>query len=218
MGFWDWLTGAPKRYAVTDDVIWMTQPAKFNGLRLTAQERLPRGDVVLVIAHFPKTLGQVKEAFGQQPLKDLSHEKRLSPEAVFSPARLEAGPFLALASSLVCDAEPTAPNDEAPIVSILVAEHHFLKACDDRIIEFAASLGRRCRITFHSSLYDPLLRQFVGPWVLNLLSKLGISATESVANPMLGRHIRKAQAQISRQVRDEGPAESAEEWLQRNEY
>jgi preprotein translocase subunit SecA len=216
MGFWDWLVGKPRHVSVAADRIWKSQPAKFQGLRRAVQEQRDDSDLVLVLAHFPQTLAQVQEALAEIPLRRLGGSSKLSTADVVRQARKGADPCLALTGWLAGDSAPRQVDEEAGPVSILVAERHFLRSQDERIGEFAQGLGRRCRIQFFLSLHDPLLRTFVGPWVENLLTQLGLAADEPLESHLVARRVRKAQAAVAQQARDERPANSAQEWLQAN--
>ena len=98
----------------------------------------------------------------------------------------------------------------------MIAERHFLRSHDDTIVDFARSLGCRCRLSFHTSLKDPLMQHFAGEWVGQVLSRLGMKESDPIQSAMVGRRIQASQTTFARRVIDEQQASSAEEWLQMN--
>lgn len=217
MGFWDWLLGGPKTVEAAD-VIWLNREAKFRGIRQAVQARPEGSRVVLVVAHFPTTLAQVKEALGEQGLPFLGDQRRLSAADVLRHDNQGSGPrtLVALAEALLPEASPGPVDEGAGHVSILVAERHFLRTHDERIMAFAGELGKRCRVTFHLSLHDPLLRLFAGEWVEGVLGRLGAKEDEPIESVMVARRVKSAQGKFARQAAEERTAQSAEEWLELN--
>jgi len=65
-------------------------------------------------------------------------------------------------------------------------------------------------------LEDPLMRVFAGEWVQNMLRQLGMSEDAAIESRMVARRVKQAQKKIERQVTGDSPAESAEQWLERN--
>jgi preprotein translocase subunit SecA len=217
MGFWDWLTGKPKSIEVIDRV-WMNQEAKFQGLCKEIQGQLEATPVILVVAHFPLTLARLRQVFEQNNLPFVIQERRLSPEDFLRPVNAANLPTIMLvqADALTPDELPKPVVDGLSSLSIVVAERHFLPASDERIMAFVRSLGRRCRLCFHSSLQDPLMQAFAGEWVGQVLGRLGMKESEPIESAMVSRRIQIAQAKFAKQVTDERKANSAEEWLQWN--
>jgi hypothetical protein len=217
VGFWDWLTGRPKNIEVANDVIWMNQAAKLRGLRAAVREELDNARFVLVLAHFPNTLTQLKAALEEQGLPCLGAGDRVSAAELLrhEPTSGESA-VLALAESLVPEPFPDPVDELASRVPILVGERHFRRAHDERISAFARGLKRRCRITFHLSLHDPLMRLFAGEWVGDVLRRLGMQDNEPVESRMVARRIKGAQAKFARPISPDRSANSAEEWLELN--
>jgi len=218
MGFWHWLTGKPNGVEVVD-WIWTTQEAKLQGLCKEAQEQHPAAPAVLTVAHFPVTLDRLKSELKLWNMADQVRPSRLSPADFLravngvDPATL----MLIRADALVPDEFPNPVVDELPPFSIMVAERHFLRSYDDRIVDFARSLGRRCQVSFHLSLRDPLLQIFAkGEWVEQMLRGLGMTDTKPIESVMVARRLARAQAKLAKQVISERNASSAEEWCQWN--
>jgi hypothetical protein len=216
MGFWDWLTG--KKGIEVVDRIWLNQDAKFHGLCKEIQERSQTSPLVLAAAHFPATLSRLRSEVARCNLAHRDQESRLSPADYLR--AVEGGnpaPVVFVqADDLVPDEFPGPLDGDLPPVSIVVAERHFLRSHDERVVDFARSLGRRCRLSFHLSLEDPLMRIFVGEWVGQMLRNLGMTDSQPIESAMVGRRIKAAQAKLAERVVAEHKANSAEEWLQCN--
>jgi hypothetical protein len=214
MGFWDWLR--PKPNAVEDsDLIWLTRTAKLAGL---AVEVKAAGGPVLVLAHFPETLRETKEALAavgftgetiDGPLTTAEYPRRAAD-------RPPGSSFFALVSQLR-PAEPKEPLGDEPL-SVFVAERHFLRTHDDRVKEFAAGVEWPVSITFFLSLDEPLMRMFAGEWVGEVLRKLGLKESEAIKSSMVQRRVAAAQAKFAKSVTVDEPADSAEAWLERSGF
>jgi hypothetical protein len=217
MGFWSWLTGKPKGIEVVDR-IWLNQEAKFQGLCREIEERIHTSPVILAVAHFPGTLSRLRSEVAQCNVAHRDQDRRLSP-ADFRRAAKGGNPgpiILAHAGALMPDEFPGPLDGDLPPVSILVAERHFLRSHDQRVVDFARSLGRRCRLSFHMSLQDPLMRIVVEERVRQTLRKLGMTGSEPIESAMVARRIKPAQAKLAKRIMRERKASSAEEWLRWN--
>ena len=104
------------------------------------------------------------------------------------------------------------------MIHILVAERHFLRECDEAIITFAEGLGKRCHVTYHCSLEDPLMKAFAGEWVKGVLQRLGMDESAPVESAMVARRVRGAQGKFAASAGWGCDADSAEEWLQSNGF
>ncbi|HIF34594.1 MAG TPA: preprotein translocase subunit SecA [Planctomycetaceae bacterium] len=106
--------------------------------------------------------------------------------------------------------------DNSAIIDVIVGERHPLPSVDDRLEEFADELPCRCRFSHHISLEDPVFEIFAGPWVVNVLRKLGISEDQAIESNMVSRRIRQAQQKIEGRAFGSSDANSAAEWLEKN--
>ena len=61
-----------------------------------------------------------------------------------------------------------------------------------------------------------MMRMFAGEWVQNVLQRLGMNEHEAIRSRMVTRRIQAAAQKIESQAVTDLPADSAEEWLQRN--
>lgn len=218
MAFWDWLTGRSQGVEVAADVIWLNQAAKQRGLLQETQERLAASRLVLGLAHFPATLAQLIAELENGGVPHEVIQARLTVAELLRRADQGRDPrlLLALAEVLVPEDFPEPIDLAAEPLAILVSERHLLRTHDDEIEDFARHLGRRCRLQFHLSLDEPLLRLFSGDWIQDVLSGLGMSETEPITSGMIARRVRKAQERLAQRVGDDHKADSADEWLRRN--
>ncbi len=199
MGFFDSLFGSKKRtnVEVVPDHIWVTSVAKFAGLAKVVEDRAQSETVaILLVAHFPDVLARLEE---------LANQLALSVPVKAVPAgNLDVN----LATSLNLD--------KSAIIDVIVGERHPLPSVDDRLEEFADELPCRCRFSHHISLEDPVFEIFAGPWVVNVLRKLGISEDQAIESNMVSRRIRQAQQKIEGRAFGSSDANSAAEWLEKN--
>jgi hypothetical protein len=214
VAFWDWFRGRPKAVEVADDAIWLTAEAKFCRLCTQTGDGLRGAHFALVVAYFPQTLDRVREELGRQGVPHAAGPARLSTNDILRGAEPRA--LLALAESLPVAPPADSVDDGGPVLPVLIAERHFLRAADERILDFARGLGRRCRVRFHLSLQDPLLRIFAGEWVGGLLTQLGMTEDKPLESPMVARRLRAAQDLVARRAVTDRAAASAEEWLALN--
>ncbi|MEO1972836.1 MAG: hypothetical protein ABGX07_14850, partial [Pirellulaceae bacterium] len=182
---------------VVPDHIWVTSVAKFAGLAKVVEDRAQSETVaILLVAHFPDVLARLEE---------LANQLALSVPVKAVPAgNLDVN----LATSLNLD--------NSAIIDVIVGERHPLPSVDDRLEEFADELPCRCRFSHHISLEDPVFEIFAGPWVVNVLRKLGISEDQAIESNMVSRRIRQAQQKIEGRAFGSSDANSAAEWLEKN--
>ena len=167
---------------------------------------------VLVVAHFRSTLDAVAKALGSSR----TYADRISGHALGSGlafSRLD-GIAVALAQALPAQQKAAARDDEEALV--LVAEHHFLPAEDDRILAYCEGLPFPCSLRFHESLDAPLLGAFGGEQLLKVMAQMGMSEDEAIEHAMVDRAIRSAQEKIAASGPGDRPAASAAEWAQLN--
>lgn len=216
MGFWDWLSGKLKPVEAAD-VIWLTPNARRGGVLAALQQELDRAPLVLALAHFPATLVRLAEDCDGAALPHFFHQATLTAGDLARLAR--TGPariLLTLAETLAPEPTPADVDAAAAALPIIVVERHFLRAHDDQVCRFAAGLGRQCRVSFHLSLGDPLMRRFSGDWVQGVLARLGMKESDALESPMVARRVKAAQDQFARLVTHEQSAEGPEEWLRLN--
>ena len=200
MGIFDWLKGERSNFEVASDRIWLTKAAKFAGIsaevsRSLAGPEVP--DAIFLVAHFQDCLNQLQ---------------LLAEAAGFDPTRI----MVTTADAFAGRTASGIGLGENQTILISVAERHPLRSHDDAIADFARTLPCRCRLAFHVSLEDPLMQVFAGEWVQNILRQLGMSENEAIESRMVARRLRQAQKKIEGHVTGDLPADSAEQWLERN--
>ena len=180
------------------DSVWLSRPAKYQGIRSDLEKRSPAGCIaVLLVSHFEETHDEMKtiaeEFAGDVPVMAvLAHE--LSAE---------------IASGLEVD--------ENKVIELIIAERHPLPKHDDNVIEgFAKLLACRCRATCHVALDDKLMKVFAGESMVQLLQQMGMKDDERIESGMVTRRIRAAQKKIAALATGNQTTKSEEEWFEKN--
>ena len=194
MGFFDLLFGGKSTVETLNDRIWLTDAARWKGLREELHEQAAVCSGVLLVAQFPDTRDALV------PLCD----------------EVDGHCEVRLASDLNSDVASYWPVDESRPAFVLVAERHLLRSKDKRVVEFAGELPGKAQVAFHLSLEDALLKAFVGPQIEQLLRQLGMDENESIDSGMVSRRIAAAQKKIAATTFGDSDARSAEEWLAAN--
>jgi hypothetical protein len=191
------LKRASSSVEVIPDHVWLSQEAKLAGIRRELHDRTADGTkMIALVAHFPDVLDEMQ---------------RIASEYVGS-----ASVRPLLSRQLSSRAAGDLPFGESDVVDLIAAERHPVTSMDDALIEFAEALPCRCRIVYHISLDDPILR-FVGVESIRAtLEGLGATEEEAITQEMITRSIRRAQQKIESRSIDRFDAQSAAEWIERN--
>lgn len=198
MGLFDWLTGKKDKLEVAKCRIWLTHDAKIAGIQKEVAQAIGNPaapGAVILVAHFNDCLEQLQAAV-----------------AGFDKDRV----FVTSADLLVGRTPTDFAADESGCILIVVGERHPLQAHDDVVFEFASSQPARCLIVYHLSIEDPLMKPFAGEWVKRILRELGMKEDEPIISRMVSRRIETALKKIAKSATGDAPANSAEEWLERN--
>lgn len=198
MGLFDWLTGKKDKVKIAEDRIWLTQEAKIAGIGREVAQAITNPaapSVVIVVAHFKHCLEQLRTVI----------------------AGLYGDRVLVTCADDLAGRTPTdMAADESRSILIVVGERHPLPSHDESVLDIARSLSCRCRIVYHMSLEDAVLKRFSGEWVEGVLRRLGMKEDEAIESRVVGRRIRAALKRIAANATGDLPANSAEEWLERN--
>jgi hypothetical protein len=195
MGLFDFLFSRKRRRKTIPDLIWRTTAAKFEGLKSDIDKEWDSGVAgIVLVAHFPEVYDSL-----------LAIADELSTSVA-----------VCLANELTAESTCFESFSEIDTVSILVAERHPLRSHDDTIVDLAESLPWLCRTKFFLSLEDPLLREFMPPWVSEMLHKLGLKENEAIESRMVVRQIETTQRKMATTCIGDSLEESAAEWLQVN--
>jgi hypothetical protein len=179
------------------DRVWVSTPAKLAGIRRELDTRVQGGAAwVGLVAHFPDVLGELV---------------RLAEDCA-GPASVRA----LLARELSSDSAARLKLDASSVLDLIVAERHPLASVDAELLAFAGTLPCRCRVAYHVSLDDAVMRAFGTETLLPLLERLGATDDEPIEHPMIARIIGRAQQRIEATAHGRADARSAAEWLERN--
>lgn len=199
MGLFDFLFGGKpdSRVEVMGDHVWMTQQAKLNGIRNQLESRCVAGAAaVVLVAHFADTL-ELMQALA---------------------AGHSGGTHVAamLAGKLRRDALRPWNLGETTVLDIIVCERHPSLDMDEKFEQLLEELPCRCRLSYHLSLEDPLLRRFAGEWVGGILEKLGMSEHEAIESDLVRRRVKAAQKKIQAEALGFLEEGSAAQWVEKN--
>lgn len=78
-------------------------------------------------------------------------------------------------------------------VEILICGRNAARASDDAIIRFADLVGVNARVTFHVSMGDALLKDYIAT-LKPLLNRLDVPHDEAISSSMVTRAIAQVQA------------------------
>lgn len=197
MGLFDWFAGKSK-VEIANERIWLTREAKIAGIQKEVAEAIADTEgpnAIVVAGYFNDCLEQLQAAVGG-----------------FDPDRVLVACADALAGRMPTDVV----TDESRSILIIVGERHPLPAHNEGVKDFARSLPCRSRIVYHASLEDPLLKRFAGDWVQSVLRKLGMKEDEAIESRMVTRRIQTELNKVATCATGDVPANSAEEWMEKN--
>jgi len=197
MGLYDFFFGNKRDTTaqVLNDRIWLSQNAKISGIKQQIRQQTDSA-AILLVAHFEETLQQLR--------------------SITAGDNADTPVQLVLAENFTSEITSRLKTDETSIIDLIVAERHPLKSADDALMLCAAGLPCRCRVAYHLSLEDPLLKLFVGEFVEKMLESLGMKEDEPIESQMVSRRIRAAQQKNEERAFGNSRAFSAAEWLESN--
>ena len=147
--------------------------------------------VILLIAHFEDTLEQltnIANAYsGEVPLQ------------------------ATLAENLKTDIAARLSIDKSATIDLIMTERHPLLSADDSIMQFAEEIPCKCRMAYHLSPEDPLLKLFVTEFVQKILDTLGMKEDEPIERNMISTRVKAAQQKIESTATGNAKAASAAE-------
>ena len=219
MGLLSWLFGntaiAKPAIELQPDRIFLTRPAMLRDFALQCGAALESHDRVLLVTHFEESRRAVLKQLKATQLSFEDRIERLNSHAAHS--QLRAGvATLALADQLSADDTVIESHDQSLHIAVMIAERHPRRCHDERIEQFAASISGTASLTYFGSLEDAVHQRFAGAWVTDLLKKMGMQPDEVIESQMVTRRLIASQRQIESKMLFDTPANSAEEWCERN--
>ncbi|MFM9964709.1 MAG: hypothetical protein ACKV2Q_26180 [Planctomycetaceae bacterium] len=214
MGLFSWLFRKPA-FEQLPDRIFLTRSAMLGNFVNHSQAALQTYDRVLLVTHFEKSRREILEEFKAAQTSVEDNFVRLRSHAVSS--QLRSG-ILTLSLADQCSVEDilVESHDKSLRVALLVAERHPLRRHDERIEQFAAAMPATASLTYFASLEDAVAKRFAGAWVSDTLVNLGMQPDECIESPMVTRRLIAAQRKLESAMISDTPADSAEEWCERN--
>ena len=211
-----------KRTRRQDDKTWAAKTLKFNGICDEILKATKRNYMVLAVAHFERTLEELKEILDARDLKyRLFKESWDISDFDLDEIKQEGFEIVVLLSDVVSslgqfDDRSRQASSSKRRIHIVVVEHHPLLEKDELVLSFAASLPYVTTVCFHASLDEPLMKLFGADRLASMLTRLGRSETSPVTHPMITSAIAAAQKKIKKEAIGDERAESAEDWFYYN--
>ena len=215
MGLFDWFTPR-RRIDLLEDRVWYDRHAKWTGIAREIQNRRAYDRRIVIVAHFPQSLADACDVFDVTGIDFQQLSEPIRADELMAENSPLPQTMALLAEQLADDAGRLIDDASQEPATLLVIERHPLPEPDERIVEFARQIPGRPRVRFHLALDEPLMRRLGGNWLPAMLKHLGMERTEPIQSAMVSRSLRKAQRQLRDETSLDEPAQSAEEWFQRN--
>ena len=223
MGIWDLFRRNKPLCEILPEQIWFDDDSTNQGVLEIIRERLSANEHLLLTSRFEQRLQELAALLQEADLPAEPLQQEMRPQDFEGELQRGGAPrlYLAPASLLVGDPQPRASEDWEPpwSLTVLVREHHPLRAADERIERFVGGLPN-ARLQYLSSLDDALLQTFIDPQVREILRKMGMDRGESVSSGMVGKRLRSAQKRLNKAhgARALQDAASSQAWLKANGY
>src|SRR5262249_30164846 len=169
MSLVDWFRRSGSKVLILPDRIWIGERAKYAGIAREAAGALGSNDppsAVFLVAHFPAV---------RAALEETAERAGLDRRVVRS--------FLAMDWK----GQVGEGSEAGSTALIIVGERHPLQLYDEAIVEAAGNASNRCRLRFHLSLDDPLMRRLSDEWVGDLLKRLGMTEEKPIESNLISR-------------------------------
>jgi Preprotein translocase subunit SecA (ATPase, RNA helicase) len=192
MGLYTWLVSKIYGFEIVENRIWLSKAIKYEGIYNTIAREIanPNGSrKIFVVAHFEDCLEQLQITLDG-----------------FDPDLVK----IIYAGDLV----QSSSGQDHPL--FLIAERHPFYSHDDRLLQFSKNQPGPCRLRYHLSLEDVILKRFVNERTNKILSMLGMEKNQPIQSEMVDYRLGKELKKIAKTMRSDLPARSAEEWLERN--
>ena len=206
----------PHRTEREDDKIWAAKASRLKGIYEEIAQKLKEKCPVLVIAHFEKSMAELRLSLEE---KNLKFKMARSDRDLFP---LEETKLILLLSENISGPSGVSsswPGNETlkdGKLHILVVEHHPLAERDQAVISFADHLPWASTVCFHASLDEPLLKMFGAESILGLLKTLGLDESQCMSHSLVTSAIAKAQKKIKKPALGDQRVASMEEWFSYN--
>jgi hypothetical protein len=167
-----WLFGKKDQATRGEDCVWMSVAARLKGIGREVERLAKDGCSIVVVAW---TLPAFDEL-----ARELERHKPLLCRDLFGfdalRAQLSRAGAVAIALGNTVSSDPKTETSVA--VEILVCGRNAARATDDAIIRFADLVGVNARVTFHVSMDDALLKDYIAT-LKPLLYRLDVPHDES---------------------------------------
>lgn len=206
-----------------EDRVWLTREAKLDDLLGQVRADCEDGSTgCLVVHHFRETGDRLESRFAEA---GLGYERLRKPGSDLLEnlaERLGPGKLGLLGSGELPDEiqrgrGARSVSGTGTPCRVHLAEHYPIPSRDDHVLELDAILPPGSTFVCYVGLDEPWLGDVLGSSTRALMERLELRGDEPLTHPMIGKALRRAQAQLDGKRRGmEMSARSSEEWMQLN--
>ncbi len=209
IAFFKMFFGNKKKSHREPDKIWQTKTAKYEGLCIEVAQLNSTGFDVVIVAHFKKTLEEIRTALDSKGLSYKFLHSSMDLEL------LRQGSMNKL-SVMLSEMIPERPADPTETGSdkrtyVIAGEHYPLVERDQKLIDWAESFATT--VCFFDSLETPFLKLFGIDNVTALLDRLGGDKNSFLSHAFISSAIENAQKKLAKKVNGDLSSDSAENWI-----
>ncbi|MGF1577979.1 MAG: hypothetical protein ACFCD0_01305 [Gemmataceae bacterium] len=220
MSLFDWLRTVFRPRALQPiDKLWLTEEAKFQGIA-SEIAGVSATTAIVLVAHFRDTLAQLETRLEEF---DVGVEVISRTKNFLDLLQPRSGELQVPALATTSEQLPRFDNELLGFlrfgiqsVALVVVEKHPLPTYERRVVEFTNLLPCRSRLSFHTSLEDPMIRILTADWIADQLRDMGVKENQALESYIVSREIRLLQQRLEASCPRPEPAASAQEWLRVN--
>ncbi len=194
----------------------MTREAMLVAMLDALKVRQQKGEVVLVLCHFPKSFQSLQEYFEESALQFDIVTESIDAELIKEQGARTECPVLLSMAPMLSPQDQKLPRQSLPHIALVGAERHPLLKYDKAIEEWSKNIPYPVQLGYFLSLDGPLLSLMVEDKIKKMLEMFGMGQNELITSHMVSRRVDSWLKKSTNQVTSEKPADSLEEWLELN--
>lgn len=209
------------RQRIFQERVWLTSARRDDDVVARVKAHKAKENCPVVVAHFSSTRERVVKALAKAGIKP---HLLAPPEPFPSDIRDEwrsGGTVLVLSSEMIpfdrkAAPRPCAKDAAKPPVTVHLVEHYPTPSRDQRVLHLDTVWPMNMDFICYTSLDEPLMVRAGAERVKEIANKAGLTDKVPLSHHMLSQSIRLAQRKLAKQVKEEQPCDSAEEWFRKN--
>jgi hypothetical protein len=183
-----WLFGTKDQATRGEDCVWMSGAARLKGIGREVERLAKDGRSIVVVAWTLPAFDELAHELERH--KPLLCRDLFGFDTLREQLKREGAVAIALGNTVSSEAK----TETSIPVEILICGRNAARASDDAIIRFADLVGVNARVTFHVSMDDALLKDYIAT-LKPLLNRLDVPHDEAISSSMVTRAIAQVQAQ-----------------------